>query len=147
MSEANKAVVTRWFEEVWSGGKLDQIESLLDPQCVGHGLEKKDGCEIEGAEEHRRFIGQLRQAIPDLGFGMDDLIAEGDRVSVRLTMRGTHVGDELGVPASHAGILVAGLALFKVSEGKICVAWYGLNWLNFYQQLGAAEVDSRLGLA
>jgi predicted ester cyclase len=136
MSEENKTIVLRWFEEVWSRGNFQVIEALLDPHCVGHGLEKKNGDEIEGIEEHQQFIGQFRGAFPDFGIGTDDLIAEGERVSVRLTVRGTHMAKGLGLEPTFVGILISGLALFWIRDGKIHNARYAFDFLNLYEQLG-----------
>lgn len=141
MSEQNAEVVARWFGQVWSKGRLELVEVLMSPNCVGHGLERKDGAEIEGVEEHQRFIAQLRSAFPDLGVSAGDFMVAGEAVSVSLTLRGTHMGEGLGIEPTHTGVLVSGLARFIVREGRIEVAHYALDFLNLWLQLGVVRFE------
>jgi len=77
-------------------------------------------------------------AMPDYNVSIDDLIAEGDRVAARFTMRGTHTGaDFLGLPASGRKINVTGISIFRIADGKIAEHWANEDALGLLQQLGA----------
>src|SRR5439155_18566975 len=96
MSEANKAIVRRWFEEVWNQGRESTVHELLAANAVGHGLGDTE-VDIHGPEEFKPFFRNLRGSFPDMRITIEDVIAEGDKVSARIVLEGSHRGAELGV--------------------------------------------------
>jgi steroid delta-isomerase-like uncharacterized protein len=110
MSEENKALVRRYFEEIWDKGNLDLIDELFTTDFVRHGPTATEG-EVRGQEGFESLVSMYRSALPDLRVSIEDLIAEGDRVVTRWTARGTHQGELMGNaptgnPATIRGILV-----------------------------------------
>ena len=77
MSAAGKALVHRWFEDVWSGGRSDLIDELMAPHCVIHGL----GPETMGPAEFKSFYQAYRGAFPDVTIRIDQSVGEGDLVA------------------------------------------------------------------
>src|SRR6185503_9308861 len=96
MNDDNKRLAQRWFEEVWNQGLESTIDELLSPEGVGFGLAATD-TEVHGPTEFKPFVRNMRDAFPDLHIAVEDTVAEGDKVAVRLRVTGTHKGGGLGV--------------------------------------------------
>src|SRR5437660_12553090 len=94
-TEANKAVVRNVFEEGFNRGNLAIVEGLVAEDCVDHSTFK---IEAKGREAIKQRFAMQRKSFPDLKFSFDDMIAEGDRVVWRWTMRGTDLGGFMGRP-------------------------------------------------
>ena len=86
VSDGNKTLVQRFFDEVINGGNIDLIDELLTDDFVEH--EELPGLEPtrDGVKE---FFRSFRNAFPDGSFTPEEMIAEGDTVAVRVTIRGT----------------------------------------------------------
>ncbi|MDQ3863653.1 MAG: ester cyclase, partial [Actinomycetota bacterium] len=83
------------------------------------------------------LITTWRTAFPDMRESVEDLIAEGDKVVGRFTMRGTHGGAFIGVPPTSRSASTSGIDIVPVAGGKIAEFWYGEHLLELMQQLGA----------
>lgn len=79
----------------------------------------------------------LRAGVPDLQETIEDLLAEGDRVAYRVTLRGTHLGELLGIPATGRTIAVAGIVIDRIADGKIVEEWNQSDLLGLMRTLGA----------
>src|SRR5581483_9240549 len=84
VSEQNIAVVRRWFEEVWNQGRESSIDELFPADSVAHGLGDSEQ-DVHGPDEFKRFVANIRGALPDTHISVDDILANGDRVAVRVT--------------------------------------------------------------
>lgn len=80
----------------------------------------------------------LWAAFPDLHITVDDLIAEGDRVASRTTLRGTHRGELFGAPATNRGVEVAMMTIERIAAGRIAEHWRVSDELGLFRQLGLA---------
>src|SRR5215217_5502711 len=89
ISADNKAIVYRWFEEVWNKGRVDAIDEMVAEDSVVHGL----GGELRGPSAFKPFHATFRAAFPDLAIVVDEVISEGDLAAARFTCTGTHQGD------------------------------------------------------
>src|SRR5436190_23741281 len=99
MSERNVTVVRRWFEEVWNQGCEASIDELFPADGVADGLGDSEQ-DVHGPDEFKPFVANIRGALPDTHSSIDDLLADGDRIPVRVTLPGTHSGPCLGLPAT-----------------------------------------------
>src|SRR5215469_808256 len=90
-----KALVHRWFEEVWNQGREATIDELFPPEAVTFGLGEIDS-EVRGPDQFKPFHRNLRTAFPDLHITIQDTIAEDDKVVVRFLVEGTHKGPRSG---------------------------------------------------
>ena len=134
MSEANKACVRRLFEEVWNGGKLGLLDTLIGAAYVDHNPAPGQPA---GAAGVKGKVDVLRTAFPDLRFTLEELVAEGDLVAARYSWRGTHKGEAfLGIPPSGKAILVRGMDFFRLREGRIVERWDNVDELGMLTQLG-----------
>jgi len=136
MSEQNKALVRRWFEEVWNKGRAEAIDELFAADGLAHGL-AADGSIVRGPAGFKPFHAQFRGAFPDMSIQIEDIIAEGDKVAVRCSVRGRHSGDHLGVAASHSPVEFHGISIVRIRDGKIVEGWNNFDFMKMYQQIGA----------
>ncbi|HEY0101831.1 MAG TPA: ester cyclase [Pyrinomonadaceae bacterium] len=136
-SEDPKAVVSRWFEEVWNKGREEAIDELFAEDGVAHGLADETGEPLRGASGFKPFFRNFRSAFPDIEVVVEDAIAEGDKVAARCRVRATHAGDSLGFAATQRAIEFTGMTFLRVRDGKIVEAWNNFDFLGLRQQLGA----------
>lgn len=141
MSEENKAVVRRWFEEVWNRGRAEAIEELFDAEGVAHGLASEGGGSLRGPAEFRPFQERFREAFPDIVVEVADIIAEGDLVAARCAVRGRHQAGALGFAATQREVEFEGITIVRVRGGKIVEAWNHFDFLRMYEQLGALRLQ------
>jgi steroid delta-isomerase-like uncharacterized protein len=124
---SNIAIVKRWNEELWKGNWAIYDEAVA-PNCIFHG--------IGGPEEHRRFIGGFRTAFPDCSVTIEDQLAQGEKVVVRFTWRGTHQGAFWGAAPTGKQMSVTAITIQRLAAGKIVEEWTEADLLRLQQQLG-----------
>jgi len=132
--ELNKALVRRQFEELINRKNLSIIDSDMAADFVDH--EAVPGL-APGLAGVRQWITGLHQVCPDLRVTIEDMIAEGDRVVVRNTWRGTHTGPLLGIPPTGKTFELKGIVIWRIAAGRICERWATLDQWDFRQQVGA----------
>jgi predicted ester cyclase len=126
MSNQNKALVQRYYDEVLNGRNLDAVEEYFVDERV-----------IEGV---RRGCFSYFQSFPDLHCSADELIAEGDRVFCRSTMTGTHDGEYKGIPPTGRHIASESAEVFRVVDGKFVGYWCLSNVAGLMRQLTEEQV-------
>ena len=136
MSEENKRLIYRWFEEVWNRGDAAVIDELLAEDGVIHGLNDANGNPVRGLAGFHEFHNQFRGAFPNVVVAVEDVIAEGDKVVARCGVRGTHTGAHLGFEATNAPVEFGGIAIVRIKDGKIVEAWNHFDFLEMNKQLG-----------
>jgi steroid delta-isomerase-like uncharacterized protein len=136
MSSDNKALIKRWFEEVWNQGRAEAIEELLAEDAVVHGLADATGAPVRGPVEFKAFHTQFREAFPDITVTVEDTIAERDLAVARCSVRGTHRGDSLGFKATQAPVEFTGISIVRVKDGKFAEAWNNFDFMTMNQQIG-----------
>lgn len=135
MFEQNKLVVRRFYEEAYAGGKLDLIDELFATSYVGH---SPAGPEMQGPEGAKQVISSFRAGFPDLQFTIHDEVAERDKVAVRSTLRGTHLGAFFGIPPTGKAVTLPGITIHRIASGKIVESWISFDNQGLMQQLGLA---------
>ncbi|MGH9872199.1 MAG: ester cyclase [Pyrinomonadaceae bacterium] len=134
--EANKALMRRWFEEVWNKGRAEAIHEMFAVDGIAHGLSDETGRTMKGPADFTPFHAVFRGAFPDIEVIVEDTIAEGDMVAVRCSVRGRHAGDHLGVSASNAPVAFTGMVFARIKNGKIAEAWNNFDFLAMNRQIG-----------
>lgn len=132
-SDSNKTLVRRFFAEVWSTGDLTLRDAYLAPDYQGH---LSGSAEAISREEWTQWFLGFRSAFPDALFTVEDMIGEGDRVAARLTMRGTHLGALNGIPPTGRSVVVSGMSIERVLNGRIVEGWNENDALGMLSQLG-----------
>jgi steroid delta-isomerase-like uncharacterized protein len=132
MSEENKDLARRSWE---AANNPDLIEEIYPPDFVWHEPDQ----DIRGYEQAKQFIAMYTTAFPDLNATVEDVIAEGDKVVTRWTIRGTHQGEieEFGPPTGKQAEL-QGISIHRIADGKIVEEWNRYDNLSLLQQLGLA---------
>ena len=133
MSEENKAVVRRWVE-AFNEGDTNAVDELLTDSYVRH---DPNSPEVRGPEEEKQLIAMYRSAFPDLRFSIEDMVAEDDRVAMRVGISATHEGELLGIPPTQRRLSFTAMELYRLAEGKIDEQWVNMDTLGMMQQLGA----------
>lgn len=136
MSEENKAVLRRWFDEVWNNARADVIEELFDENGIAHGLSDDPSYPIRGPRDYKPFYEAFRQGFPNLKVTIEDMVAEGDKVAARCSVRGTHEGDFLGRAATQSPVEITGITIVRIDNGKIVEAWNNFDFMTLYKQVG-----------
>jgi predicted ester cyclase len=128
---ANKALVRRYLAEILSAGRLELLDQLLSPDFV----DSTPGApqNVRGPEVVRSAQQRAREIFPQVEYKVDDLIAEGDKVVARYTVRATSQGS-----GSSPGrpIEVTGVTIFRIAEGKIREMWIVNDQVEMFLQLG-----------
>ena len=129
-AEENKALARRAWENM---DDPDIIDEVYAPDVVWHEPDQ----DIQGTEQAKQFIAMYKTAFPDLNATVEDVIAEGDKVVTRWTIRGTHQGEieEFGPPTGRQ-IESKGITISRIEGGKIVEDWDSYDNLSVMQQLG-----------
>lgn len=136
MSEENKQLVRRWFEEVWNKGRVDAIDEMFDENGIAHGLADDPSQPIKGPREFRPFHTLFRDAFPNMMIVVEDTIAEGDKVAARCSVRAKHEGEFMGRAASQSPVEFTGIAIIRIDNGKIVEAWNNFDFMRLHKQVG-----------
>ena len=134
MSEENKALHTRAFEEGWNAGNLDVLDETDAPEDVLHDPSVPE--DVRGVEAVKQFASMYLRAFPDLRFTIEEQLAEGDKVVTRWTSSATHQGELMGIPATGNRTGVSGITISRLSEGKLVEDWNNWDTLGLMRQLG-----------
>jgi steroid delta-isomerase-like uncharacterized protein len=132
MSEQNKMIARRIFEEIENEGNFTVVEQIFASDFVNH----LPFGEMRGIEGAKQFGFMLRTAFPDLHTTVEDQIAEADRVATRWTASGTHRGEFQGIPATGRQIKITGMTMCRIANGKIVEQWGNPDLFSMMQQLG-----------
>ena len=136
MSEENKQLVRRWFEEVWNQGRVDAIDEMLDEKGIVHGLSDDPSKPIIGPAGFKPFHTVFRDAFPNMKIVVEDMVAEGDKVTARCSVRGKHEGDFRGLAPTQSPIDFTGMTIVRIADGKIVEAWNNFDFVTMNKQVG-----------
>lgn len=115
----NKAVVERLVRDIVNGGQVDLLDEVLADDFVAHGV----GPGPAGPEGMRRLIATWRTAFPDWQDHIDEIVAEGDLVVLKITAGGTHDGPLLGIDPTGETVQWGMIEMVRLAEGKITEQW------------------------
>ena len=136
-TEQQKALVRRYLDAVWNQGDLSVIDELIAPDFRQHSAGVPPG-----RDGVKQFFSLLRAAFPDIQNTVDALIAEGDTVVWRSTIRGTHRGPFRGIPATGKSVTITAINIVRLANGQIAENWGEQDNLGLLQQLGVLPSPS-----
>lgn len=134
MNDANKQVVSRFYEELWNRGNLDAADELVSEDYVRHDLRPGDA--PPGPAGQKAVAERFRAAFPDVRLVVEALVAEGDQVAARWTMYGTHTGPWGDVAPTGKRVRFSGVNFFRIQDRKIAEIWNVRDDLGLREQLG-----------
>jgi steroid delta-isomerase-like uncharacterized protein len=135
--EQQLASVRRYFDEVWSAGKLDVLDEILASDYVNHTPSTPNP--PAGPAGLKPIVAAFRAAFPDLRFTIEDSFVEGDYVVVRVRMEGTHEGPLFGIPPTHKRVSVGQINIERFRDGKVVEHWRVTDELGVMKQLGLVK--------
>jgi steroid delta-isomerase-like uncharacterized protein len=129
---ANKALIRRFYDEMWNCWRFELADELLGEQIIFRG---SLGAIVHGRASFKDYMRLVRAAFPDFDNRIEELIAESDKVVARLTYTGTHDGELLGIAGTGRRISYAGVAILDCHHGQIVRGWVLGDVYGLMQQL------------
>jgi steroid delta-isomerase-like uncharacterized protein len=132
MSEENKAVIRRAFE-AWNAGDPDLFDELWAADYVHHDPAEP---EVRSLEDYKRYVAFVHRGYPDMGFTLEDMLGEGDKVAARYSWRAT---DTVGRPdrlPTGKQVTMTGISIYRLAGGQIAEMWTNWDQLGYYRELG-----------
>ena len=132
-TDENKAIVRRFVDEIFVQGKEASVDELLADDFVAHTWPSTG----KPKDDLKAAIGMARNALAEVQFTIDDLIAEGDRVAARLTTGARQVGEFMGMKPSSKRYEIEEIHVFRLRDGKVVEHWHQFDQMGMMKQLGA----------
>ena len=133
--EENKAIVRR-FVEAYNKRNLDVFDDLLAPDYFDHTSKV-------GPEGLKQLMNMAFKAFPDLHETIEDIIAEGDKVWVRVKTTGTHTGEWMGIAPTGKKVKSEMVDIYRIVNGKHVEGRFVTDQLNFLKELGVIEYTEK----
>ena len=138
MSEQNRALAIRWFDEVWNKGSEAAIDELFHPEGHAYGFPDPTS-DLIGPEAFKAVHRQFKSAFSGINIVIEDVIVEGDRVAIRWTSHMNHTGDTLGFAATNRKAALSGSSFIHIHNGQIMHGWNHMDFTKLALQLQSAE--------
>ena len=135
----NMLVVRRIFEQVVNGRDFAAVDELIAPDYVAHSAVLGD---VRGVESFKRGFQAFIDPCPDFNATLEDLFAAGDKVTARVTYRGTDTGGMFGQAPTGNAFTMGALYVFRLADRKVHELWQEVDRLGLMQQLGAIPSPS-----
>jgi steroid delta-isomerase-like uncharacterized protein len=132
--EQNKAVARQRVEALLTQGNMDLVDTLVAADFVEH--EQLPPGLPSGREGFRQATAMLHSAFSGFNAAVEDVIAEGGRVALRLTWSGTQTGEFMGIPPSGKRFSIAVFDILRIVDGKVVEHWGMMDTIGMMQQLG-----------
>jgi steroid delta-isomerase-like uncharacterized protein len=136
MQATPDVLIRQWFEELWNQGREETIDRLLAPGAKVFGLPTPDNRPLSGPDEFKPFFRRFHDAFPDVRVTVVRTVTEGDLVAAHCQVRGTHLGDTLGTPATGRVVEFSGMCFVRAAGGQLVEGWNSFDFLTCYQQIG-----------
>lgn len=135
MTTDNKDIARRWIE-AFNRHDVDALAALVQDGLVNHSAVP----EAQGAAGLRAIVSKVLAAFPDASYSLEDLIADGDRVVLRVKMTGTNTGTlaflRVPLPATGKRVESESVHILRVADGKVAEHWAGRDDIGMLRQLG-----------
>ncbi|MFN8473675.1 MAG: ester cyclase [Anaerolineae bacterium] len=132
-AEENKSRVNRLVDAIWDKGSPTAVEELFSPDVIDHNPSPGQASGVEG---QKQAVTDFRTAFPDLRTTNDDLVAEGDKVVLRWSGRGTHQGPLFGIPPTGKQATFTGIEIYRLENGQVVERWAEFDVFGILVQLG-----------
>lgn len=133
--EENKQIARHIPEEVISKENLDVIDEIFAEGVIDH----TPLGETHGREAVKELTEYLHAAFADVSATVEDVIAEDDRVVLRLLLRATHDGEFMGVEPTGREVEFENVVFFRIADGQIAERWVRPDTFSLMQQFGVVE--------
>jgi steroid delta-isomerase-like uncharacterized protein len=133
-TEESRSVVLGGFDELWKQRRPETADKWFTPDLTFQTTIQPEP--FRGPDGFREFYRGISGGFPDYDIHIDDVVAEGDKVVLRFTFRGTNSGDYFGIPSTGKPVTIRFVEIFTVRDGQIASIWHVANVLDVMQQLG-----------
>ncbi|KJK26043.1 ester cyclase [Burkholderiaceae bacterium 16] len=133
---ANKLIMGSFTEFINSASET-LAEELIASDAIFHVPGRTEP--MRGPAGYIAIIAMMRNGFPDIRWTLEEMIAEGDKVAARFTMRGTHQGTFFGVPPTGKTIEVQAMNFYRLSGGRIIEERGQPDMLGLLQQIEAVS--------
>ena len=120
IASTNKELLRRFYKDVYADWNMAVADQVLSPQFMSHDWPPRGPT---GPQAFRAYYSAIRSAVPDARYEVDDLIAEDDKVVVRWRLLGTHEGTFQGIAPTGRAIVLKGIAIYRVEDGRLMERW------------------------
>ncbi len=134
LTETNKAIVRRGFEEGVNQKKPAVYDEVIAANYVNHNLPMP----VPGPDGFRQMLGQFQAGFPDMQVTIEDVLAEGDKVATRGYFTGTHLGEFNGFPPTGSAVKVRYLDVWRIENGTAVENWVQMDLMGMMQQIGVS---------
>ena len=131
--EQNKTLVRRFIDEVFLARDFGAADELLTDDFTPHTW----GSMTPGKNGMKQAMERVSAGLSDTQMTVEDVIAEGDRVAVRLTSSAVQSGEFMGMPPSGKRYEIGEIHIFRVRDGRIAEHWHQADFMGMMRQLGA----------
>jgi steroid delta-isomerase-like uncharacterized protein len=142
MSEENKALAHRVFEEVFNGGNLQAMDELYAPNYVHHDPSLPPEMQ-QDLDAYKQVIAMFHGAFDSVSVTVEDEIAEGDKVANRWAFRGTHTGELMGITPTGNRVEFSAISIHRIADGRFAEGWVNFDALGMMQQLGVIPASGQ----
>jgi steroid delta-isomerase-like uncharacterized protein len=136
----NKALVRKLFEEEINHQNLDTMESMATSDYISHNDSLVPPSDVK---QTRKFLASVFAAFPDIHVTIEDIVAEGDKVVVRNTWRGTFRGPWMGTAPTGKTVTWTGIVVWRITNGKIAERWANTNFPEVMQRIAVAQLPDK----
>jgi steroid delta-isomerase-like uncharacterized protein len=130
--EDNIKMYTNVWDEILNKGNID----MIDTHFASNYVNKTVSSTVNGQEEAKEYFGAFLTGFSDIHFVVDEIFGVDDRIVKRWTFNGTHSGEFAGIPATNNKIILKGVSVARIVDGKILEELDYMDDLGFMQQLG-----------
>ena len=131
----SRALVERYFEEVFNQGNVDLVDELLAADYINHG--SIPGHPVQDREGTKRIEMESRAAFPDIRYTMERIVADGDMVAYHWSAVATHDGELMGIAPTGKRLSMQGMVFTRVANGTIDEQWRIVDVFGMLRQLDA----------
>ena len=130
--DENKALIRRLFE-AFNQQNPALLDELIAPDYVDHPRQE------QGLDRYKHLLTTFHRSFPDSHETIKDIVAEGEKVWVRVKGTATHAGEYRGVAPTGKTVTWEAVSIWRIVDGKIVEMWGVADELDFLKQLGVIE--------
>jgi predicted ester cyclase len=143
MTDSQKNLALRWFDEIWNQGRREAIAEMLAPDAIIH-----DGDHFSrGPEGFYAFFDTIHGSFSDMRLTVEDIFGEGDKICIRWSTTGTHTGGALGMEPTGNSMTITGISIARIANGKFVEAWQTWDKLGMMEQIKGTQTAAAVHLA
>ncbi|MHA2407045.1 MAG: ester cyclase [Candidatus Ranarchaeia archaeon] len=130
--EVNKAIGRKMMEAV-NKQDFKVLEELVAPDYVNRQLK------VQSWEDLKQILRRQYKGFPDVNRTLNDIVADRDKVWIRVTITGTHTGEYRGLAPTGKKYVMEAVPIYRIVKGKIVEGWSVWNPIDFFKQLSVIE--------